>query len=97
MCACALLPHGPCRKPSLQQLDPDVQVEQRQPLVARRGVLLPTAHGLPIILGRWTLRQALLQKHFLVSSRIPVDHPEDLIPQPLVEVRSLKAVRIENG
>jgi hypothetical protein len=45
----------------------------------------------------WVLHQALLQKYFLVASRIPIDHPEHLIPQPLVEVGGLKTVGIEDG
>jgi len=50
-----------------------------------------------MIIGHGVLRQALLQKHFLVSLRIPGDYSEDFILQSLVEVGGLKTVRIENG
>lgn len=41
--------------------------------------------------------QALLQKYFLVSFRIAVDDPEDLIPEPLIEAGRLKTVGVQEG
>jgi hypothetical protein len=43
------------------------------------------------------LCKTFLQKHFLITPRITLDYPEDLISQPLVEVWGLKAIRVENG